>query len=178
MEKQQGKNVKSYIIALICVILAVFLDQWTKMLAVLHLKEQKPFVIIPGVFELQYLENRGAAFGIFQNKQIVFMIGAVLIFLVIGFFYGKIPHSKRFYLMRVCAVLICAGAVGNLIDRLRFNYVVDFFYFSLIDFPIFNVADCYVVVSCFLFAFLILFYHTEEELNCFSLKKQHRKADD
>lgn len=178
MEKHQGKIVKSYIIALVFVILAVLLDQWTKMLAVLHLKAQQPFVIIPGVFELQYLENRGAAFGMFQNRQIVFMIGAVLIFLVIGYFYGRIPHNRRFYLMRICAVLICSGAVGNLIDRLRFHYVVDFFYFRLIDFPIFNVADCYVVVSCFLFAFLILFYHTEDELNCFSLKKRRGKAED
>lgn len=178
METHQGKNIKSYISALFFIILTVLLDQWTKMLAVVHLKAQQPFVLIPGIFELRYLENRGAAFGMFQNKQIVFMIGAVLVFLAIGYFYGKIPHSRRFYLLRICAVLVCAGAAGNLIDRLRLNYVVDFFYFRLIDFPIFNVADCYVVVSCFLFAFLILFYYTEEELACFFPKKQNRKADD
>ena len=73
--------------------------------------------------------------------------------------------------MRICAVLICAGAVGNLIDRIRFQYVVDFFYFSLIDFPIFNVADCYAVVACFLFGYLILFFYKEEELEWFALFK-------
>lgn len=178
MKTYQGKIVKSYMIALICAILAVFLDQWTKWAAVVHLKSQESFVIIPGVFELKYLENRGAAFGFFQNKQILFIVGAVLIFVLVGFLYGRIPHSRRFYWLRICAVLVCAGAVGNLIDRIRLNYVIDFFYFSLIDFPIFNVADCYVVISCFLFAFLILFYYKEDELNCFSWKNmQGRKAD-
>ena len=81
------------------------------------------------------------------------------------------PHTRRYYLLRICAVLVCAGAFGNLIDRIRLNYVVDFFYFELIDFPIFNVADCYVVVACILFAFSILFYYKEEELKCFSVRK-------
>ena len=81
------------------------------------------------------------------------------------------PHTSRYYLLRICAVMICAGAIGNMIDRLRLNYVVDFFYFELINFPIFNIADCYVVVACILFAFAILFYYKEDELSCFSLKK-------
>lgn len=180
MKTYQNKNITNYIIAALCVIAAVFADQWTKWMAVIHLKSQESFVIIPGVFELKYLENRGAAFGVFQDRQIMFMIGAVLIFILVAFLYGKIPDTRRFFLLRVCAVLICAGAVGNLIDRFRLNYVIDFFYFSLIDFPIFNVADCYVVISCFLFMFLILFYYKEEELSFFSIKKkgvQERKAD-
>ena len=96
------------------------------------------------------------------------MIGAVLIFFLIGFFYGKIPQGRHYFPMRVCAVLVCAGAVGNLIDRVFQQYVVDFLYFSLIDFPIFNVADCYVVIACFLFAYLILFFYKEEELEWFT----------
>lgn len=168
-------KVKSYLsstyAAIFCCIALVLFDQATKRLAVEHLKRQKEIVLIPGVFELRYLENRGAAFGLFQNRQIFFMIGAVFIFLLIGFFYGKIPRGRRYYPMRVCAVLICAGAVGNLIDRIHFQYVVDFLYFSLIDFPIFNVADCYVVIACFLFAYLILFFYKEEELEWFAFFK-------
>lgn len=168
------RRIISYVTAFIWFLLGVFLDQWTKYMAVVHLKGQNSFILIPHVFELQYLENRGAAFGTFQNKQLVFVIGAVIVLIVVGFLYGKLPFNKRFYPMRLCAVLVCAGAVGNLIDRIRLNYVVDFFYFSLIDFPIFNVADCYVVIACFLFAFLILFYYSEEELNFISLKKKGR----
>ena len=123
------------------------------------------------MFELRYLENRGAAFGLFQNRQMFFVCAAVVIFLLIGFFYGRIPGGRRYLPMRICGVLICAGAVGNLIDRIRYQYVVDFFYFSLIDFPIFNVADCYAVIACILFAYLILFFYKEEELEWFAFFK-------
>lgn len=170
MDGQFGK-VRDYLTAVLCCAAAVLLDQITKHLAVVHLKQQREIVLIPGVFELRYLENRGAAFGLFQNRQIFFVCVAVVIFFLIGFFYGKIPGGRRNLPMRICAVLICAGAVGNLIDRIRYQYVVDFFYFSLIDFPIFNVADCYAVIACILFAYLILFFYKEEELEWFSFFK-------
>lgn len=170
MDGQFGK-VRDYLTAVLCCAAAVLLDQITKHLAVVHLKQQREIVLIPGVFELRYLENRGAAFGLFQNRQIFFVCVAVVIFFLIGFFYGKIPGGRRNLPMRICAVLICAGAVGNLIDRIRYQYVVDFFYFSLIDFPIFNVADCYAVIACILFAYLIIFFYKEEELEWFSFFK-------
>lgn len=169
---QKKSSWKTYAYAIVWFVVLVVVDQVTKWLAVIYLKNQEPFVLIQGVFELRYLENRGAAFGMFQGKQFIFLIGALLVCLVIGVLYGRIPTGKRFFALRVCAVLICSGAVGNMIDRLFLNYVVDFFYFSLIDFPIFNVADCYVVISCFLFAFLILFVYKEEELNCFFNNKK------
>lgn len=166
------RNVISYLWAVGGCLAAVIIDQLTKWLAVTKLKEQDSLELIKGVFQLHYLENRGAAFGIMQNKQFLFAAGAVVILLVIGFLYGRMPHSARFYPLRICAVLVCSGAVGNLIDRVRLNYVVDFLYFELIDFPIFNVADCYVVVSCILFAVLILFYYKDDDLDCFKLHKK------
>ncbi len=172
MEVKSKKKWKTYFGAGIWFFAALVLDQITKWMAVLHLKEKEPFVLIPGVFELHYLENHGAAFGMFQEKQVVFMAGAILVCIAIVYFYGKIPFTRRFLPLKICSILICAGAVGNLIDRLRFNYVIDFFYFSLIDFPIFNVADCYVVVACILFAFLIFFFYKDEELSCFSIRKK------
>lgn len=172
MNNKSTKSIKSYLLAVGACILLVILDQLTKWLAVTHLKDQAAFVIWKGVFKLEYLENRGAAFGIMQNKQFLFAIGAVVIVALIGYAYGKMPHTSRYYLLRICAVLISAGAFGNLIDRVRLNYVVDFFYFELIDFPIFNVADCYVVVACIMFALSILFYYKEEELKCFSIGKR------
>lgn len=169
--KKHAIQLQNYLWAAVCFAAAVLLDQVTKHLAVVYLKAQDARVLIPGVFEFCYLENRGAAFGLFQNRQIFFVIGAVLIFTVIGFFYGKIPQGIRFYPMRVCAVLICAGAVGNLIDRIRYQYVVDFLYFRLIDFPVFNVADCYVVIACILFGYLILFFYKEDELDWFTFRR-------
>ena len=172
MEKNQKNNWKKYIFAVLWFLVLVVIDQVTKWMAVVHLKNNDAFVLIPGVFELQYLENRGAAFGIFQGKQFLFLIGGAIVCAGVIFLYGKIPSTKRLFALRFCSVLICAGSIGNMIDRIRLDYVVDFLYFSLIDFPIFNVADCYVVASCFLFAFLILFVYKEEELSCFSIRKK------
>lgn len=153
----------SYIAALLGFAAAVAVDQVTKYLAETFLKDQEPIVLIDGVFQLRYLENRGAAFGMMQNMQYVFIAGALVIVIAFAFLYGKIPHHKKYVPLRICGVLLCAGAVGNMIDRLRLNYVIDFFYFNLIDFPIFNVADCYVVCACIVFVLLILFFYKEED---------------
>ena len=144
-------------------IVLILIDQFTKYLAVTFLKDDGPFIIIDGVFQLRYLENRGAAFGMMQGRQYLFVAGAAVIVLLIAYFYQKMPMTKKYIPLRICAVLLCSGAIGNMIDRLKLNYVVDFFYFDLIDFPIFNVADCYVVVACIAFVFLILFYYKEDD---------------
>ncbi len=162
----------SCLIAFLCFAAAVAVDQITKYLAVIHLKNKTPFIIVDGVFQLRYLENRGAAFGLMENRQILFIAGACLVVAVFIFLFLKVPFSRRFLPLRICAVLLCAGAVGNLIDRIRLNYVVDFFYFNLIDFPIFNVADCYVVISCIFFVILILFYYKDDDFNFLKFRKK------
>ena len=153
----------SYISAGLFVVLGVLLDQWTKALAAAHLKGQKPFILIDRVFQFCYLENRGAAFGLFQNQQVIFLINTVIILAVIIYFYGRIQGEQRFLPLRICGIFICAGAVGNMIDRIRLGYVIDFFYFNLIDFPIFNVADIYVTCAVAALAVLILWYYKEED---------------
>ena len=78
-------------------------------------------------------------------------------------FFKKLPATRHFFWLNAVAVLFFAGAIGNFIDRVRQGYVVDFFYFSLINFPIFNVADIYVTAAAFLLIFLCLFYYKEED---------------
>ena len=97
-------------------------------------------MLIDGVFQLEYLENRGAAFGLFQGQRLFFFLSAGVILAIVVWFYLRVPMERRYLTLRILAVLIVAGAIGNFIDRLRLGYVVDFFYFCLIDFPIFNVA--------------------------------------
>lgn len=151
----------------------IIFDQWTKALAVANLMDQEPFVLIDGVFQLHYLENRGAAFGMMQGKQSFFIIMSLAACLIIGWLYFKLPWKKRFHPLRGSLLFIAAGAVGNLIDRILLGYVIDFFYFELIDFPIFNVADIYVTCATVLLAVLILFVYKEEELEgLFSGKKE------
>lgn len=158
--KQQWK---AFFFLFLSSILLVALDQWTKYLAVLYLKEKNPIIIIKGVFELSYLENRGAAFGLFQNHRYIFLCTTIIIMAGVLYVYWKIPKNKHFLPLQFIGIGVFSGAIGNMIDRLLHGYVVDFFYFSLIDFPVFNVADVYVTVSvAFLVVFLIFFYKEEE----------------
>lgn len=167
------KSIKSlWIFAILALILLIALDQFTKYLAVQFLAGSEPHILIPGVFELQYLENRGAAFGMLQDKKWLFVIMSGITLALIGYFYHKFPTTKRYLPLRMIAVLLAAGAVGNMIDRVLNGYVVDFFYFSLINFPIFNVADCYVTISLALIIVLIFFYYKDEDFEFLSRKKK------
>ncbi len=150
----------------------VYLDQITKALAVKHLKDQPAFVLMDGVFELHYLENRGAAFGMLQNQKVLFVVIAAVMLVAITYMLIRLPRNKHFIPLEILLVLIASGAVGNLIDRVSLNYVVDFFYFKLINFPIFNVADIYVSVSCVLLAVLLVFFYKENDFDFLSRDKK------
>ncbi len=158
--------------------LLIGLDQYTKYLAVLHLKGQPAIPVIEGVFELNYLENRGAAFGMLQNQKVFFVFIASAILIAIIYVLFKIPEGRKYVWMHLLLVLIASGAVGNMIDRIRLEYVVDFFYFVLINFPIFNVADIYVSVACVLLAVVLLFYYKEEELEFLSVRKKRAEESE
>lgn len=152
------------IAAVVSIILLAALDQFTKALAVIHLKGQAPVVLIPGVLELQYLENTGMAFSLLQNAQIFFYIVTGILIVLIAWVWLRIPAGeKRYAPLRVIAVFLEAGALGNLIDRVTLHYVRDFIYISLINFPVFNVADMYVTVSVFFLIVLLLFKYKDED---------------
>ncbi len=152
------------------IIVLVLADQFTKSLAVAHLKDKPAFNIISGVLELNYLENKGA--GMLQNQKAFFIFVAVVILSVIGYVLYKMPDEKKYRLLHVLLSLIAAGAIGNMIDRIRLDYVVDFIYFVLINFPIFNVADIYVSVSTVALVILLLFVYKENDLNFISFKQK------
>ena len=158
---KNNSKAMSMVINCIWIILLIVLDQITKLFAIARLKNIDSISLIRGVFELRYLENRGAAFGMMQNMKVIFVIIALLMLMFVIFALLKLPDNKRYLPLRIIMILIGAGAVGNLIDRLFRGFVVDFFYFSLIDFPIFNVADIYVSVSCILLVILVLFVYKD-----------------
>ena len=172
--KQKRSFFTSFLIGFV---ILVGLDQWTKGLAVKHLMNQPPFVIWDGVFELLYSENRGAAFGMMQGKQFFFFLIALVVLAAVVYLLWKMPVTERYMPMAVCLMMVSAGAVGNMIDRIGQGYVVDFLYFKLINFPIFNVADCYVTISAFLLILLVFFYYREEEMACFSLRMKEEKSE-
>lgn len=155
--------------------LTIGLDQWTKFLAVKHLMNRPAYSILNGVFELLYSENRGAAFGILQGRQVFFLLIALIVLSAAVYAVSRMPANKKYLPLHLIAMFLSAGAVGNMIDRFIRGYVVDFLYFKLIDFPIFNVADCYVTVSMFIFLLLFLFYYKEEDLSCLAFRKKEEQ---
>ena len=74
------------------------------------------------------------------------------------------PYQKKFIPLRIVLTILAAGAIGNFIDRITAGYVVDFIYFEIINFPIFNVADIYVCISVIILMYLLIFHYKEEEL--------------
>lgn len=152
------------ILSMIALCSLLLADQYTKQLAISHLKGQKPFVIISRVLEFSYLENTGAAFSSFAGKQTLLICLTTVVTLLLLWKYLTLPGGKRFVPMRLCMLLIISGAVGNLIDRVSRNYVVDFIYFVPIDFPKFNVADIYITVGVAVLAFLLFFRYSDEDM--------------
>lgn len=170
--KKLRKSTKQALIKFIVLLIDAFvmasliiLDQYTKNMAVLRLKDKPAYNIINGVLEFNYLENTGAAFGMLQNQRIFFIFVEIIVLTVIAYVLYKTPNRKKYILMHILLSLIAAGAIGNMIDRVRLNYVVDFIYIVLINFPIFNLADIYVTVATFILILALLFFYKESDLN-------------
>ena len=141
----------------------IIIDQITKRIAGNVLADGLRIPLINGVLEFTFVQNRGAAFGIMQNALPFFVVITLAALCVITYFLLHIPSQKRYLPLRICLCFIAAGAIGNFIDRLRLSYVRDFIYFSLIDFPVFNVADIYITCATILLVLLMLFYYRDED---------------
>ena len=144
-------------------ILFLLLDRITKKWAAVTLPKGD-IDIIPDILTLHYLENRGAAWGIFQNAFWLFFIITIVVVGVMVYFYARIPFTRRYWYLRFTIILLSSGAIGNFIDRACWHYVVDFIYVEAINFPVFNVADCYVCIAAALLIHSFLFYYKEEEM--------------
>ncbi len=168
--------VKKYIIKIVTVlaiISLVVLDQWSKAWISANLKGHDNIVWLPGVFELEYLENSGAAFSSFVGKQGFLIVVSSIVALAAIIEFIRIPNTRRYIALHVAFAMLIAGAIGNLIDRIAQGYVVDFFYFVPINFPRFNVADICVTLAVPLFIILFFWVYKEDETAfLFRLKKK------
>ena len=138
------------------------MDQLSKLWVLGHLKGIGSIPIIENVFHLTYVENRGAAFGMLQNNQIIFIIVA-LAASIFGLYY--LNTNKNLNLLgKSSIILIISGAIGNLIDRIRLGFVVDYFDFRFIWEYVFNIADVFVVVGTIMLCIYILFFEEEKQV--------------
>lgn len=111
--------------------------------------------LIKNVFHLTYVENTGAAFGIFNNSTLCLSILGIIIFLVITYIVASRKNLSLY--MKILLAFLAGGGISNVCDRFSFGFVVDYFNFCLINYPVFNLADIFVVVSCVLIAVKIAF---------------------
>lgn len=139
------------------IILGLMLDRITKLWALNELSKISGIVVIRNFFGFFYLENRGAAFGILQNK--VVFLSIVTFIVMIGIIYYLVKYKPTSKILRMSLALIISGAIGNLIDRMFYKYVVDFItihYKDIYYFPTFNIADVLVVTGTMLLAFHLI----------------------
>ncbi len=124
------------------------IDMLTKYAAVVTVKVNGPKEFLFGLFQFRYAENTGAAFSSFSNNTLVLTVFSGLILLAAVILL--LTHKIKSNFINACIVLACAGGLGNLIDRIRLGYVVDFIEPLFIDFAVFNFADCCITVGAFM----------------------------
>jgi len=148
--------------------LVVLTDQITKALILEYLPLHKSIPVIAGIFDITHILNPGGAFGLMANmsavvRTVVFLFISSLAVGLILYFYIKTPSGHTF--LAVGFALIFGGAIGNLVDRVRFGMVVDFldFYIGKYHWPAFNIADSAITVGLFIFLYHLLFKKLPEE---------------
>ncbi len=166
-----------YLIALA----VVLLDQLTKRLTVEYLKPVGSVPLIEDVLHLSYVENTGAAFGIMKNSRWLFMVVSAVAIAVLIFVIAKYCRGHAFASVAVAMVL--GGGIGNMIDRVRLGYVIDFIDFRLINFAVFNVADSFVTVGvvmllCFLISEMVRESKAEKAAAAVAEDAGEREGDD
>jgi len=161
-------------LAVILVIFIVLFDQVTKYFACQSLQDGLSVTVIPNILSFQYHENAGAAWGILSNHRWVFMIiSCIAIIAIIAFMiYTRKQYNSK--LLTVSLSFFLGGGIGNMIDRFRLEYVIDFLRFDFIDFPIFNVADSFITVGA-LFMLIYLTIDTVKEEKAKRLAKKDNK---
>lgn len=170
--KKKNKELLSYVFYLFLLLLA---DQWTKHLAMTFLQGKPALVLLPGVLELYYLENTGAAFSLLSGQMWLFYLITPIFLGILGFVFLRLQSYGKGRMYKLLLLTLMAGAIGNYIDRLLYRHVVDFIYVSLIHFPVFNVADIYVTMSVLILIVMILFFSSEEELQ--TLMKPNKREE-
>ena len=147
------------VIDFVLIAILIAFDQLTKFLSVKNLKDKDAFVLIDGVLELDYLENRGAAFGMLQNQKFFILFIGIVFMAIILFFLFKLPEKKKYDVLHILMSFIVAGGIGNMIDRVirEGSFVVDYIDFRLINFAIFNFADICVVGGVVLLLVYMIF---------------------
>ncbi len=146
---------------LLVVLFVVFIDQMSKFYIQTHMVLGMSIPVVEDAFHITYVLNPGAAFGLFEHQTIFFLAVAVCLIASAIYLYPRIP--KHYRILRLGTGLLVGGAIGNVIDRIKTGYVVDFFDFRI--WPVFNIADTAIVCGVGCIIFTMVFLHKEDEQN-------------
>ena len=150
-------------------ILAIALDQITKFVITANFSLNESITVIKGVLDFTYIRNEGAAFGMLQGARVFFIILTLVVFAALIIYLAKTKPTSP--LEKTALTLLAGGALGNFIDRVVFSYVRDFIEVTFIDFPVFNIADCFVCIGAGLYILYTL-------LDIFKAKNKDEKTDE
>lgn len=179
------KKLVFWIYTVIGVLGFVVLDQAAKALAITKLKNNDSITLIKGFLGLTYVENEGAAWGVLSGRMNILVIITIIIIPLFVLCMIKINKNKELLnrsklkvisFLHFDMVLLLAGAIGNFIDRIVNGYVIDFFQFTFIDFPVFNVADCYITVGAVVFIIIYIFMLKEDDISILIKGKKSLKS--
>ena len=148
-------------LAAVIAILAVIADQVTKYIVVENIDFKGTVPFIPGFMSFYHTRNTGAAFSMFSDQRWVFMVFSFISMGLIIFILIK--EYKRHKLLNLALAMVLGGGIGNMIDRIRLEYVVDFFKTEFMDFAVFNVADCFITVGAVLLGVYVIFFEPKVE---------------
>lgn len=157
---------------ILLIALLVSADQLVKHFVSIALEQQGSIVLIEGILQLTCLKNTGGIFGFLQNQNAFLLFMACILFLIFFYLLIKLPDKPKFVILHPVLSCMLAGALGNLTDRIRFGYVIDFIYFIGINFPIFNGSDVLISVSVLVLIGLLLFYYKEQDLEFLTFKQK------
>jgi len=138
-------------------VVTLIIDQCSKYIIKNNMSLYESIPVIPNIFHLTYIENPGAAFGLFANQRVFFIIITLIILGAVIYFYRHL--KKQQIILKIALGMVVGGAIGNLIDRLRIGTVTDFFDFRI--WPVFNIADSAIVIGMVYTAYQLLFHEEE-----------------
>ena len=148
-------------LAAVIAVLAIIADQITKYIVVENIDFKGTVPFIPGFMSFYHTRNTGAAFSMFSDQRWVFMVFS---FISMGLIiYLLVREYKRHKLLNIALAMVLGGGIGNMIDRIRLGYVVDFFKTEFMDFAVFNVADCFITVGAVLLGVYVIFFEPKVE---------------
>ncbi len=161
----KNQRVNRLVFLVIGIVIIITVDQLTKLFITGNMQLNESIPWIKDVFEIRYIQNTGMAWGLFSNRTWLLAVISIVLMAGLLYVYRNIMDGRYYAPIRILLICIIGGAIGNLIDRIRLGYVVDFLYFKLIDFPVFNVADIFVTVSVILLVILMIFKYKGKDLD-------------